>query len=167
MVKRKSYGKFLPLFIVILGLATSKNRGSYYYLRLCGDSRFSLRSPENDRTMKHFKCARRDSSCSVSSAVAYARQSLTSLRSLGCDFFAVVATASLAQKQPSPVVGKQHFEVVFLLRLTTFVRVPWIHQQKNTSRKERCFFIGAPGGTRTHNLLIRSQMLYPIKLRAH
>ena len=25
---------------------------------------------------------------------------------------------------------------------------------------------GAPGGTRTHNLLIRSQMLYPIKLRA-
>ena len=37
---------------------------------------------------------------------------LTSLRSLGCDFFAVVATASLAQKQPSPVVNKQHFEVV-------------------------------------------------------
>ena len=29
------------------------------------------------------------------------------------------------------------------------------------------FFIGAPGGIRTHNLLIRSQMLYPIELRAH
>ena len=26
---------------------------------------------------------------------------------------------------------------------------------------------GAPGGTRTPNLLIRSQMLYPIALRAH
>ena len=29
------------------------------------------------------------------------------------------------------------------------------------------FFNGAPGGVRTHNLLIRSQMLYPIELRAH
>ncbi len=27
--------------------------------------------------------------------------------------------------------------------------------------------IGAPGETRTPNLLIRSQMLYPIELRAH
>ena len=26
---------------------------------------------------------------------------------------------------------------------------------------------GAPGGSRTYNLLIRSQMLYPIELRAH
>jgi hypothetical protein len=26
---------------------------------------------------------------------------------------------------------------------------------------------GAPGGIRTYNLLIRSQMLYPIELRAH
>lgn len=29
------------------------------------------------------------------------------------------------------------------------------------------FFIGALGGVRTHNLLIRSQMLYPIELRVH
>lgn len=29
------------------------------------------------------------------------------------------------------------------------------------------FFNGAPGGVRTHNLLIRSQMLYPIELRVH
>ena len=36
---------------------------------------------------------------------------------------------------------------------------------KKTSVKE-AFFIGAPGGIRTHNLLIRSQMLYPIELRA-
>jgi hypothetical protein len=27
--------------------------------------------------------------------------------------------------------------------------------------------LGAPGGARTHNLLIRSQALYPIELRAH
>ncbi len=28
-------------------------------------------------------------------------------------------------------------------------------------------FYGALGGIRTHNLLIRSQMLYPIELRVH
>ena len=34
------------------------------------------------------------------------------LRALGCIFFAVRRLRSLAQKQPSPVVNKQHFEVV-------------------------------------------------------
>ena len=28
-------------------------------------------------------------------------------------------------------------------------------------------YYGAPGRSRTHNLLIRSQTLYPIELRAH
>ena len=41
-----------------------------------------------------------------------------------------------------------------------------LRKQKKTSQMGGSF-IGAPGGTRTHNLLIRSQMLYPIKLRAH
>ena len=66
------------------------------------------------------------------------------------------------------------------LRLPAYFRLPLIRRQthscafsprrntptKKTSTKE-VSFIGAPGGTRTHNLLIRSQMLYPIKLRAH
>ena len=38
--------------------------------------------------------------------------------------------------------------------------------KQKRSQKRPFFFIGALGGTRTHNLLIRSQMLYPIKLRA-
>ena len=29
------------------------------------------------------------------------------------------------------------------------------------------FFVGAPGGTRTPNPLVRSQVLYPVELRAH
>ena len=29
------------------------------------------------------------------------------------------------------------------------------------------FFKSEPGGTRTPNLLVRSQMLYPIKLQVH
>ena len=37
--------------------------------------------------------------------------------------------------------------------------------QKNTERVG--VFNGAPGRIRTYNLLIRSQMLYPIELRAH
>ena len=37
---------------------------------------------------------------------------------------------------------------------------------KKGLKRDLFCFIGAPGGTRTHNLLIRSQMLYPIKLRA-
>ena len=39
------------------------------------------------------------------------------------------------------------------------------NKTKRSPKRPFCF-IGAPGGTRTHNLLIRSQMLYPIKLRA-
>jgi hypothetical protein len=40
--------------------------------------------------------------------------------------------------------------------------------QKNLHRRKQCrlIFFNAPGGTRTPNLLIRSQMLYPIELRA-
>ncbi len=45
-----------------------------------------------------------------------------------------------------------------------FVRIPHRHK-KNTQKGE--FFFGALGGIRTHNLLIRSQMLYPVELRAH
>ncbi len=37
---------------------------------------------------------------------------------------------------------------------------------KKTLRKGGIFY-GALGGVRTHNLLIRSQMLYPIELRVH
>ena len=36
-----------------------------------------------------------------------------------------------------------------------------------TLHKEGFIVNGALGGIRTHNLLIRSQMLYPIELRAH
>ena len=38
--------------------------------------------------------------------------------------------------------------------------------KKNLSLNER-FKDGAPGRIRTYNLLIRSQMLYPIELRVH
>ncbi len=37
---------------------------------------------------------------------------------------------------------------------------------KKTLHKGGIFY-GALGGVRTHNLLIRSQMLYPIELRVH
>ena len=33
-------------------------------------------------------------------------------------------------------------------------------KQKNTLRKGRCFFVGEPDGIRTHDPLIKSQMLY-------
>ena len=36
-----------------------------------------------------------------------------------------------------------------------------------TAEAVQADFRYAPGGTRTPNLLIRSQMLYPIELRAH
>ena len=39
------------------------------------------------------------------------------------------------------------------------------HLQKNTP--SGVIFYGALGGIRTHSLLIRSQMLYPVELRAH
>ena len=45
------------------------------------------------------------------------------------------------------------------------VRKFLIRTIKNSPRQG--VFNGAPGGIRTHNLLIRSQMLYPIELRAH
>lgn len=39
---------------------------------------------------------------------------------------------------------------------------------KNKDRSyDRSLFFGAPGGTRTRDLLIRSQTLYPAELRAH
>ena len=40
--------------------------------------------------------------------------------------------------------------------------------KKDLSNKTKAFTkTGALGGVRTHNLLIRSQMLYPIELRVH
>ena len=46
-------------------------------------------------------------------------------------------------------------------------RQSWGKSKKIKRSQMRPFYIiGALGGTRTHNLLIRSQMLYPIKLRA-
>ena len=48
-----------------------------------------------------------------------------------------------------------------------FEPISGFHQLKKELLKRSLFLIGAPGGIRTHNLLIRSQMLYPIELRAH
>ena len=45
------------------------------------------------------------------------------------------------------------------------VRSPLSQTKKPPFRE--AFINGALGGIRTHNLLIRSQMLYPIELRAH
>ena len=39
-------------------------------------------------------------------------------------------------------------------------------EQKKTALQQQHGVSNAPGGTRTPNLLIRSQMLYPIELRA-
>jgi hypothetical protein len=39
--------------------------------------------------------------------------------------------------------------------------------QEKVSFLIRCKWIGAPGGIRTSNLLIRSQILYPVELRVH
>ena len=52
---------------------------------------------------------------------------------------------------------------------------PWFESRRKSkvffrykkSPERGAFFNGAPGGIRTHNLLIRSQMLYPIELRVH
>ncbi len=38
---------------------------------------------------------------------------------------------------------------------------------QNPASYEAGFVTGALGGVRTHNLLIRSQMLYPVELRVH
>ena len=47
------------------------------------------------------------------------------------------------------------------------VRIPaGSYQQKKLSTRES-FSVGEPGGIRTHDLLIRSQTLYPAELRAH
>ena len=47
------------------------------------------------------------------------------------------------------------------------VRTPADYKPLTKSAHKRALFVnGALGGVRTHNLLIRSQMLYPIELRA-
>ena len=48
-------------------------------------------------------------------------------------------------------------------------RLPAQGQTRDIKKNLPCgrIFYGALGGIRTHNLLIRSQMLYPIELRAH
>ena len=43
---------------------------------------------------------------------------------------------------------------------------PW-SQTKCSTKLSYFSYYGAPGRSRTHNLLIRSQTLYPIELRAH
>ena len=55
----------------------------------------------------------------------------------------------------------------FVVKLTFVSSSPLPDCANKKSPLSWTFSIGAPGGTRTHNLLIRSQMLYPIKLRAH
>ena len=42
-----------------------------------------------------------------------------------------------------------------------------IAQNKKAEAKTSAFFVGAPEGTRTPDLLVRSQSLYPTELRAH
>ena len=56
------------------------------------------------------------------------------------------------------------------LELNSFIKL-WVltglmQAIKKTLRKGGILY-GALGGVRTHNLLIRSQMLYPIELRVH
>ena len=48
-------------------------------------------------------------------------------------------------------------------------RLPAQGQTRDIKKNLPCgrIFYGALGGIRTHNLLIRSQMLYPIELRVH
>ena len=53
------------------------------------------------------------------------------------------------------MVGKTGFEPA----------TPW-SQTKCSTKLSYFPKYGAPGGSRTYNLLIRSQMLYPIELRA-
>jgi hypothetical protein len=53
------------------------------------------------------------------------------------------------------MVGKTGFEPA----------TPW--SQTKCSTKLSYFPFGAPDRSRTYNLLIRSQMLYPVELRAH
>ncbi len=47
------------------------------------------------------------------------------------------------------------------------VRVPFEQQTKKGTYNVCSFFVGAPGGTRTPDLLVRSQALYPTELLAH
>jgi hypothetical protein len=55
------------------------------------------------------------------------------------------------------MVGKTGFEPA----------TPWSQTKCSTKLSYFPIKYGAPGGSRTYNLLIRSQMLYPIELRAH
>ncbi|MBQ8482286.1 MAG: hypothetical protein IJ532_07110, partial [Alphaproteobacteria bacterium] len=68
------------------------------------------------------------------------------LRALGCLFFAAVAVAFLAQKQPSPVVQKQHFEVVFVspARSSFKSRIALMDTNKKEEDFTSSFFIGDP-----------------------
>ena len=52
------------------------------------------------------------------------------------------------------------------LNITTFL--PYSTPRKNPETlQSQGFSLGAPGRGRIHNLLIRSQTLYPVELRAH
>ena len=55
------------------------------------------------------------------------------------------------------MVGKTGFEPA----------TPWSQTKCSTKLSYFPLFFGAPDRSRTHNLLIRSQTLYPIELRAH
>ena len=72
------------------------------------------------------------------------------LRSLGCDFFALLRFRLLAQKQPSSVVQKQHFEVVFVPP-ARFLR-SLVRSRYATQKKDRCIkqwsFLQLAGATR-------------------
>ena len=54
---------------------------------------------------------------------------------------------------------------VFFQRSTSKTRNPLKYKAKETLFSVSLF--GEPGGIRTHDLLIRSQTLYPAELRAH
>ena len=62
-------------------------------------------------------------------------------------------------------IGCQRFlERVMRIELTTSA---WKAEVLPLNYTRIYFKFGAPGRSRTHNLLIRSQTLYPIELRAH
>ena len=52
-----------------------------------------------------------------------------------------------------------------LIRINTETLEPLKHKEKEASFEVSS--LGEPGGIRTHDLLIRSQTLYPAELRAH
>lgn len=85
-------------------------------------------------------------------AVGLVLQGVALLRSLGCDFFAVVAIASLAQKQPSPVVRKMSTGHFSFLRPTP-VSGSSCSIPPNKKPPQREVLFGGPYDTQYYNQL--------------